>query len=65
MPVDVDDTELMYEMDLLGEEVANEAIADETPAYALDLPDVPTGIGVPAVGLAEEAEAEADLVHNS
>ena len=65
VPVDVDDTELMYEMDLLGEEVANEAIADETPAYALDLPDVPTGIGVPAVGSAEEAEAEADLVHNS
>lgn len=46
VPVDVDDDELMYEMDLLGDEVANEALAEETPAYAMDLPEIPVGLGV-------------------
>jgi|Transcript_11737 charged multivesicular body protein 5 len=65
VPVDVDDTELMYEMDLLGEEVAKEALADETPAYALDIPDVPTGLGVPMSGVGEDEDAEEALAQNA
>lgn len=65
VPVDVDDTELMYEMDLLGEEVAKEAVADETPAYAMDLPEVPSGLGVPVAGLGEEEDAEEVLAQNA
>ncbi|MEO2190925.1 MAG: Snf7 family protein [bacterium] len=65
VPVDVDDTELMYEMDLLGEEVAKEALADETPAYALDIPDVPTGLGVPISGVGEDEDAEEALAQNA
>lgn len=65
VPVDVDDSELMYEMDLLGEEVAKEALADETPAYALDIPDVPTGLGVPISGVGEDEDAEEALAQNA
>ena len=43
VPVDVDDAELMYEMDMLGEEVAGEAMEDSQPAYMMDLPQVPSG----------------------
>lgn len=63
VPVDIDDAELMYEMDMLGEEVANEEVADEVPAYAMDLPDVPTGLA--GVGVAEEDPGAPELVHNS
>lgn len=65
VPVDVDDTELMYEMDLLGEEVAKEALADETPAYGLDIPDVPTGLGVPISVVGEDEDAEEALAQNA
>ena len=60
VPVDIDDAELMYEMDMLGEEVASEAIGDEVPAYAMDLADVPTtGVlgGVAAETEGDEREA--------
>lgn len=43
VPVDIDDAELMAEMDLLGEEVAEEAETEGTPAYMMDIPDAPMG----------------------
>ena len=60
VPLDIDDSELMAEMDMLGEEVAEEALADETPAYMMDIPDAPHGQRVQSNvnQFAEEEEEE-------
>ena len=48
-PVDIDDQELMEEMELLGDYIAEEALAEDTPAYMMDIPDAPQDrIGVPS-----------------
>jgi charged multivesicular body protein 5 len=57
VPADVDEAELMYEMDMLGEEVAAETTAEETPAYMMDLPEAPSGaVGQGATAGQEELE---------
>lgn len=40
-PVDIDDEELLQEMEMLGDDIADEALGDETPAYMMDIPDAP------------------------
>lgn len=40
-PLDIDDEELMAEMDMLGDDIAEEALAGDTPAYLMEIPDAP------------------------
>lgn len=60
VPVEIDDAELMAEMDLLGEEVAEEVEAEGTPAYMMDIPEAPQErVREEAEGLeGEEASAQ-------
>ena len=47
-PVDIDDQELMAEMEMLGDDIAEEALGEDTPAYMMDIPDAPQDhVGVP------------------
>ena len=40
-PVDIDDQELMAEMEMLGDDIAEESLHEDTPAYMMDIPDAP------------------------